>query len=356
MRKFEIRYFILQLLKIRDYFYAMSDEIAISKIDQTVQAINKLFGAGAVMKLGDAASMRVDVLPTGSLAIDVALGVGGIPRGRICEIYGPESSGKTTFCLSVVASAQKAGGIAAFVDVEHALDPAYAKVVGVDLSSLLISQPESGELALQIVEQLIQSGNVDVVVLDSVAALVTRGELEGQLGDATVGQQARLMGQAMRRLTAAISRTRCICIFTNQVRDKIGVPYGSPETTPGGRALKFFSSLRLDIRRVSPIKDSEGKIIGNRTRIKVVKNKVAPPFRECEFDILFGEGISNLSSLIDLGIECGLLTQRGSWIYLADASLGQGRAAARAFLVANPDMAALISEGIMEHMNELRKL
>ncbi|MDR2341374.1 MAG: recombinase RecA [Puniceicoccales bacterium] len=334
----------------------MSDENTASRIDQTVRTINKLFGDGAVMKLGEAVSMRVDVISTGSMAIDVALGVGGIPRGRICEIYGPESSGKTTFCLSVVASAQKMGGVAAFVDVEHALDPTYAKVVGVDLGSLLIAQPESGEMALQIVEQLIQSGNVDVVILDSVAALVTKGELEGQLGDATVGQQARLMGQAMRRLTAAISRTRCVCIFTNQIRDKIGVSYGNPETTPGGRALKFFSSLRLDIRRVSTIKDSDGKVIGSRTRIKVVKNKVAPPFRECEFDILFGEGISNLGSLVDLGIECGILTQRGAWIYLADASLGQGRVAAKAFLGMNPDMATLLRDGIMEHVNAFRKL
>lgn len=354
--KFRAETFSLQTLRNFTYYYVMSDENAASKIDQTVRAINKLFGDGAVMKLGEATSMRVDVIPSGSMAIDVALGVGGIPRGRICEIYGPESSGKTTFCLSVVASAQKIGGVAAFVDVEHALDPAYAKVVGVDLNSLLISQPESGEMALQIVEQLVQSGNVDVVVLDSVAALVTRGELEGQLGDATVGQQARLMGQAMRRLTAAISRTRCVCIFTNQIRDKIGVAYGNPETTPGGRALKFFSSLRLDIRRVSPIKDADGRVVGNRTRLKVVKNKVAPPFRECEFDILFGEGISNLSSLIDLGVECGLLTQRGSWLYLADASLGQGRAAAKAFLASNPDMATLIREGILEHMNEFRRL
>jgi recombination protein RecA len=341
---------------MRDYYYIVSDGNVASKVDQTVRAINKMFGEGAVMKLGEATSMRVDVISTGSMAIDVALGVGGIPRGRICEIYGPESSGKTTFCLSVVASAQKMGGVAAFVDVEHALDPVYAKVVGVDLGSLLIAQPESGEMALQIVEQLIQSGNVDVVILDSVAALVTRGELEGQLGDVTVGQQARLMGQAMRRLTAAISRTRCVCIFTNQIRDKIGIAYGNPETTPGGRALKFFSSLRMDIRRVSSIKDAEGKVIGNRTRLKVVKNKVAPPFRECEFDILFGEGISNLGSLVDLGIECGILTQRGAWIYLSDASLGQGRVAAKTFLSTNPDMATLIREGILEHMNEFRKL
>jgi recombination protein RecA len=339
-----------------NYHPFMGEENIASKIDQTVRSINKQFGEGAVMKLGEATSMRIDVLSTGSMAIDVALGVGGIPRGRICEIYGPESSGKTTFCLSVVASAQKVGGVAAFVDVEHALDPTYAKVVGVNLGSLLVAQPESGEMALQIVEQLIQSGNVDVVILDSVAALVTRGELEGQLGDATVGQQARLMGQAMRRLTAAISRTKCVCIFTNQIRDKIGIAYGNPETTPGGRALKFFSSLRLDIRRVSSIKDSDGKVIGNRTRLKVVKNKVAPPFRECEFDILFGEGISNLGSLIDLGIECGILSQRGAWIYFADASLGQGRAAAKAFLCTNPDIADLIREGILEHGNELRKL
>jgi recombination protein RecA len=335
---------------------ATNEESREAKIDQTVRAINKLFGDGALMKLGEATSMCVDVIPTGSLAIDVAVGVGGIPRGRICEIYGPESSGKTTFCLSLVASAQKLGGIAAFVDVEHALDPSYAKIVGVKLESLLVAQPESGESALQIVEQLIQSGNIDVVVLDSVAALVTRGELEGQLGDATVGQQARLMGQAMRRLTAAISRTKCVCIFTNQIRDKIGIAYGNPETTPGGRALKFFSSLRMDIRRISPIKGSDGNVIGSRTRLKVVKNKVAPPFRECEFDILFGEGISHLGSLLDLGLECGVLTQRGAWIYFEDASLGQGRMAAKSYLSANPDIATLVHESILEHRNEIQKL
>jgi recombination protein RecA len=329
------------------------DNVRNAKIDQTVRAINKQFGENSIMKLGEAVRMRVEVIPTGSIVIDRAIGTGGIPRGRICEIYGPESSGKTTFCLSVIASAQKRGGIAAFVDVEHALDPAYAKIVGVDLKSLLIAQPENGESALQIVEHLIQSENVDVIILDSVAALVTRAELEGQLGDVTVGQQARLMGQAMRRLAAAINRTKCVCIFTNQIRDKIGVSYGNPETTPGGRALKFFSSLRLDIRRISQIKDSDGHIIGSRTRIKVVKNKVAPPFCECEFDILFGEGISQLGSLLDLGLELRIFTQKGSWIYHEDISIGQGRMTAKNYLENHKEFANEIAARISQKLEEM---
>jgi recombination protein RecA len=323
------------------------------KIDQTLKAINKQFGENTIMKLGEATRMRVDAISTGSVVIDSAIGTGGVPRGRICEIYGPESSGKTTFCLSVIASTQKSGGVAAFIDVEHALDPNYARIVGVDLKSLLISQPESGEAALQIVEFLIQSGNVDVVILDSVAALVTRAELEGQLGDVTVGQQARLMGQAMRRLTAAINRTKCVCIFTNQIRDKIGIAYGNPETTPGGRALKFFSSLRLDIRRISQIKDSDGHIIGNRTRIKVVKNKVAPPFAECEFDILFGEGISRVGSLLDMGLKLEILIQKGAWIYHGEDSIGHGRAAAKIFLENHPELAESIERAIATKMQEM---
>lgn len=279
----------------------------IAKDDKALEAalsmVNKQFGEGSLVRLGDATKMNVETISTGSVAIDLALGVGGLPRGRIVEIYGPESSGKTTLCLSLIAEAQRKGGNAVFIDVEHALDPHYAKVVGVDLENLMVAQPECGEDALNIAETLIRSGAIDVVVIDSVAALVSRQELDGQMGDTTVGLQARMMSQAMRRLTAAISKTRCICVFTNQIREKIGVMFGNPETTPGGRALKFFASVRIDIRRIGQIKDASGKVIGNRTKIKVVKNKVAPPFTECEFDIMYNEGISLTGSLIDLGIE-----------------------------------------------------
>ncbi len=296
------------------------------------------------MRMGDASKMAVSILSTGSAAIDLALGVGGLPRGRICEIYGPESSGKTTLCLSIIAQAQRQGGNAVFIDVEHALDPRYAKVVGVDLANLIVSQPECGEDALNVAETLIRSGAVEVVVIDSVAALVSKAELEGQMGDTTIGLQARMMSQAMRRLTAAISRTNCICIFTNQIREKIGVMFGSPETTPGGRALKFFSSVRLDIRRVNSIKDPSGKIVGNRTRVKVVKNKVAPPFTECEFDIMFNEGISRNGSLIDLGIEHKILEKKGAWIGYEGKLIGQGREAAKQYLANNPDVAERLTK------------
>src|ERR1700712_2084621 len=272
-------------------------------IDLAVSSITKQFGEGSIMRLGSNTKMKVEVLSTGSLAIDLMLGVGGLPRGRIIEIYGPESSGKTTFCLSVIAEAQRQGGLAAFIDVEHALDPKYARVVGVNLDDLLVSQPDSGEDALNIMETLIRSNSIDVIVLDSVAALITKAELDGQMGDMTMGSQARPMSQAMRRLTAVVSKTTCVCIFTNQIREKIGVMFGSPETTSGGRALKFFSSIRIDIRRKDQIKTPEGKVIGNRTKIKIVKNKVAPPFTEVEFDIMYDEGISRMGSLIDLGIE-----------------------------------------------------
>jgi recombination protein RecA len=276
-------------------------------LDFAISGINKQFGEGTLMRLGDATKMQVSVIPTGNIAVDLALGVGGLPRGRTCEIYGPESSGKTTLCLSVIAEVQRQGGTAVFVDVEHALDPRWAKVLGVDLENLMVSQPESGEDALNITETLIRSGAVDVVVIDSVAALVSRVELDGQMGDATVGLQARMMSQAMRRLTGAISKTNCCCIFTNQIREKIGVMFGSPETTPGGRALKFFTSIRMDIRRIGQIKETSGKVIGNRTRLKIVKNKMAPPFTECEFDIMYDEGLSQSGSVTDLAVNHDIL-------------------------------------------------
>ena len=317
-------------------------------LDLALSAINKQYGDGTLMRMGDATKMQVSSVSTGSVAIDLALGVGGLPRGRIVEIFGPESSGKTTLCLSIIAEIQRQGGNAVFVDVEHALDPRYSKVVGVDLDNLLVSQPESGEDALNIVETLIRSGAVDVVVIDSVAALVSKQELDGQMGDATVGVQARMMSQAMRRLTAAISRTNCICIFTNQIREKIGVMFGSPETTPGGRALKFFSSVRIDIRRIGQIKEPSGKVIGNRTKVKVVKNKVAPPFTECEFDIMYTEGISRSGSVLDLGIEHKILEKKGAWIAYNGQLIGQGREAAKDYLIKNPKVLEEIQKIIME--------
>jgi len=317
-------------------------------LDFAISGINKQYGEGTLMRMGEATKMKVDVVSTGSVAIDLALGVGGLPRGRIVEIYGPESSGKTTLCLSIIAEAQRQGGTAVFIDVEHALDPRYAKVVGVDLDNLIVSQPESGEDALNIVETLIRSGAVDVVVLDSVAALVSKVELDGQMGDTTVGLQARMMSQAMRRLTSAINRSRCTCIFTNQIREKIGVMFGSPETTPGGRALKFFASVRIDIRRIGQIKETSGKVVGNRTRIKVVKNKVAPPFTEAEFDIMYNEGISATGSVLDLGIEHKLLEKKGSWISYNGEMIGQGREQAKNYLRENPKVATEITRKILE--------
>ena len=317
-------------------------------LDLALSAINRQFGEGTLMKMGERSHKPVEVIPTGSVAIDLALGVGGLPRGRICEIYGPESSGKTTFCLSIIAEAQRRGGNAVFIDVEHALDPRYARVVGVDLDNLIVSQPESGDDALNITETLIRSGAIDIIVVDSVAALISKQELEGQMGDAAMGSQARLMSQAMRRLTAAISKTGCVCLFTNQIREKIGVMFGSPETTSGGRALKFFASVRLDIRRITQIKDTTGKAIGNRTRIKVVKNKMAPPYTECEFDIMFNEGISKTGSLLDLGIEYKILDKKGAYIVYEGKMLGQGREAAKDYLRANPELATTINKAIMD--------
>ncbi len=320
-------------------------------LDLAISGINKQFGPGALMRLGEAAKMEVDVISTGSIAIDLALGAGGLPRGRVCEIYGPESSGKTTFCLSCIAQAQKEGGNAVFVDVEHALDPRYAKVVGVDLDNLMVSQPESGEDALNITETLIRSGAVDIIVIDSVAALVSKNELDGQMGDTTVGLQARMMSQAMRRLTGAISKTQCVVLFTNQIREKIGVMFGNPETQPGGRALKFFSSVRMDIRRIGQIKDTSGKVMGNRTRLKVVKNKVAPPFTDCEFDIMYNEGISHSGSLIDLGVEHKILEKKGSWISYQGEMIGQGREAAKQHVMENDELAKELNQLIMEKVH-----
>ena len=317
-------------------------------IELALSSITKQFGEGSIMRLGGNAKMKVETLSTGSLAIDLALGVGGLPLGRIVEIYGPESSGKTTFCLSVIAEAQKKGGLAAFIDVEHALDPKYARVVGVNLDDLLVSQPDSGEDALNIMETLIRSNSIDVIVLDSVAALITKAELDGQMGDVTMGSQARLMSQAMRRLTAVVSKTKCVCIFTNQIREKIGVMFGNPETTSGGRALKFFSSIRIDIRRKDQIKTPEGKVIGNRTKIKVVKNKVAPPFTEVEFDIMYDEGISKLGSLLDLGLEHKILEKKGAWIAYEGALVGQGRDAAKQALKDKPELADKIAKAVLE--------
>jgi recombination protein RecA len=317
-------------------------------IDLALSSITKQFGEGSIMRLGSNQKMKVETLSTGSLAIDLALGVGGLPLGRILEVYGPESSGKTTFCLSVIAEAQRKGGLAAFIDVEHALDPKYARVVGVNLDDLLVSQPDSGEDALNIMETLIRSDSIDVIVLDSVAALITKAELDGQMGDVTMGSQARLMSQAMRRLTAVVSKTKCVCIFTNQIREKIGVMFGNPETTSGGRALKFFSSIRIDIRRKDQIKTPEGKVIGNRTKIKIVKNKVAPPFTEAEFDIMYDEGISKLGSLLDLGLEHKILEKKGAWIAYQGELVGQGRDAAKQTLREKPELADKISKAILE--------
>ena len=311
-------------------------------LDLALSQIQKDFGENAIMRLGDNVKMEVDVIPTGNLLIDRALGVGGFARGRIVEIYGPESSGKTTLTLTAIAQAQKSGGLAAFIDVEHALDPQYAARLGVNLDDLLVSQPSSGEEALQICEALVRSNAIDVIVVDSVAALVTKQELEGEIGDSTVGAQARLMSAALRKLTSFISKARTVCIFTNQIREKIGVMFGNPETTPGGRALKFYASVRVDIRRIGQIKGSDGVIAGNRTKIKVVKNKVAPPFTECEFDIMYNEGISSVGSLLDLATEYDIIQKRGSWISYNGSQIAQGRDAAKEALKSNPELYAEI--------------
>jgi recombination protein RecA len=320
-------------------------------LDLALQQIAKDYGDGAIMRLGDHSQSNIDVIPTGNILIDRALGVGGVPRGRIVEIYGPESSGKTTLTLTIIAQAQRRGGLAAFIDVEHALDPKYAQRLGVNLDDLLVSQPSSGEEALRICETLVRSNALDVIVLDSVAALVTKQELEGEIGDSTVGTQARLMSAAMRKLTALISKARTCCIFTNQIREKIGVMFGNPETTPGGKALKFYSSVRMDIRRIGAIKHGDGTVTGNRTRVKVVKNKVAPPFTEAEFDIMYNEGISNVGSLIDVALEKGILEKRGSWMSYKGNQLAQGRDAAKEALKADENLYKEIEEATLAAMN-----
>ena len=314
-------------------------------VDAAIVAIEKQFGRGSIMKLGSRERQAVDSIPTGSIALDLALGVGGIPRGRITEVFGPESSGKTTLCQHVIAEAQRNGGIAAFIDVEHALDPAYARACGVNVDELLVSQPDTGEQALEITETLIRSGGVDIVVVDSVAALVPRAEIEGEMGDSFVGIQARLMSQALRKLTGAVSRSNTSLVFTNQLREKIGVMFGNPETTPGGRALKFYASVRLDIRRVETIKTGT-ESVGNRVRVKVVKNKVAPPFRVAEFDVMYGEGISREGGLLDVGVAMDVVTKTGAWFTFGETRLGQGREASKDFLKGNADIAAEIDRQI----------
>ncbi len=312
-----------------------------------MEQIEKKFGKGAVMRLGENSAMNIEHIKTGSLTLDIALGIGGIPKGRIVEIYGPESSGKTTVALHCVAEAQKAGGTAAFIDVEHALDPVYAANLGVDIDSLLVSQPDSGEQALEIAEALVRSGAVDIIVVDSVAALVTRAEIDGEMGDSHVGQLARLMSQAMRKLAGALSKTNCAAIFINQLREKIGVMYGNPETTPGGRALKFYASVRIDVRKGEPIKDGS-ELIGTHTRAKIVKNKVAPPFKSAEFDIMYGTGISHIGEIIDVGADLGILKKSGAWFYYGETRLGQGRDNVKKLFEDNAELCEEIENKIME--------
>ncbi len=319
-------------------------------LDLALGQITKQFGEGAVMKMGEKATMNIESVPTGALALDLALGVGGLPRGRVTEIYGPESSGKSTLATHVVAEAQRNGGICAYIDAEHAMDPVYARAIGVDVDELLISQPDTGEQALEIADTLVRSGAIDVIVIDSVAALTPKAELEGEMGQSHVGLQARLMSQALRKLTSNLNKTKTICIFINQLREKIGVMFGSPETTPGGRALKFYSSVRLDIRRIESLK-SGVEIVGNRTRVKVVKNKCAPPFRQAEFDIMYGKGISREGSIIDTGVEMDIVTKSGAWYTYEGEQLGQGRENAKSFLSDNPEIMMEIENKIWAIVN-----
>lgn len=327
----------------------MEREDKLKALDAAISQIEKQYGKGAVMKLGDpAAQMNVETIPTGSLSLDIALGLGGIPKGRIVEIYGPESSGKTTVTLHMIAEVQKRGGIAGFIDAEHALDPVYAKNIGVDIDNLYISQPDNGEQALEITETMVRSGAIDIVVVDSVAALVPKAEIDGDMGDSHVGLQARLMSQALRKLTAVISKSNCTVIFINQLREKVGVMFGNPETTTGGRALKFYSSVRLDVRRIEALKQG-GEVIGNRTRVKVVKNKIAPPFKEAEFDIMFGEGISREGDILDLAAELNLVNKSGAWYAYEGNKIGQGRENAKQYLKDNPELCETICEKIRAH-------
>ena len=321
-------------------------------LDTAIAQIEKNFGKGTVMRLGDKPEMQIDAIPTGSLALDAALGIGGVPKGRIIEIYGPESSGKTTLALHIVASAQKMGGEVAFVDAEHALDPDYAAAIGVDIDNMLVSQPDTGEQALEITDALVRSGAVDVVVVDSVAALTPRAEIEGEMGDTFVGLQARLMSQALRKLAGNISRTNCVVIFINQLRMKIGVMYGNPETTTGGTALKFYASVRIDIRRTEAIKNGS-EVVGNRTRAKIVKNKVAPPFKEAIFDIMYGEGISKWGELVDLAVQLDIIQKSGSWFSMGDERIGQGRDSVKAYLIEHPDIANQVEAQVRENLYKL---
>ena len=318
-------------------------------LDAALSQIEKQYGKGAVMKLGDpAAQMNVETIPTGSLSLDIALGLGGIPKGRIIEIYGPESSGKTTVTLHMVAEVQKRGGIAGFIDAEHALDPVYAKNIGVDIDNLYISQPDNGEQALEITETMVRSGAIDIIVVDSVAALVPKAEIDGDMGDSHVGLQARLMSQALRKLTAVISKSNCTVVFINQLREKVGIMFGNPETTTGGRALKFYSSVRLDVRRIESLKQG-GEVIGNRTRVKVVKNKIAPPFKEAEFDIMFGEGISTVGDILDLAASCDVIVKSGAWYAYEGNKIGQGRENAKQFLKDHPEMCEEVTKKVRAH-------
>ena len=332
----------------------MEREEKLKALDAAIAKLEKEYGKGAVMKLGDPASqMNVETIPTGSLSLDIALGLGGIPKGRVIEIYGPESSGKTTVTLHMIAEVQKNGGIAGFIDAEHALDPVYAKNIGVDIDNLYISQPDNGEQALEIAETMVRSGAIDIVVVDSVAALVPKAEIEGDMGDSHVGLQARLMSQALRKLTGVISKSNCTVIFINQLREKVGVIYGNPEVTTGGRALKFYASVRMEVRRVEHLKNGT-ELIGSHTRVKVVKNKVAPPFKQAEFDIMYGEGISRTSELVDLGVEFGILNKSGAWFSMGDTRLGQGRDAAKQYFKDHPDIADDVQKQIMEKVAEER--
>ncbi len=323
-------------------------EEKLKALDAALSQIEKQYGKGSVMKLGDTGHMQVETIPTGSLSLDIALGAGGVPKGRVVEIYGPESSGKTTVALHMVAEVQKRGGIAGFIDAEHALDPVYAKNIGVDIDNLYISQPDNGEQALEITETMVRSGAVDIVIVDSVAALVPKAEIDGDMGDSHVGLHARLMSQALRKLTAIISKTNCVVIFINQLREKVGVMFGNPETTTGGRALKFYASVRLDVRRIEALKQG-GEVIGNRTRVKVVKNKIAPPFREAEFDIMFGQGISTVGDILDLAASSSVVIKSGAWYAYNDAKIGQGRENAKQFLRDNPEPCREIEKKVREH-------